>query len=535
MIKRRKLVALLSLALVTSMIFSACGSGSQAGSSSGQSKAGSTAAASGEAKSKDNDLVIAMSESVLTLDPANMTSTTTISANRTLYESLLTFDKDMKIQPLLAKSYDVSKDGKTYTFHLQTGVKFTDGTDFNADAVKANIERAMNEKNNLKVRKYFAEVKEIKCPDASTVQVILSKPYSTFLNKMTNFGIISLKAIQGGANLNNTADGTGPYKLKEWVQGDHLIVVRNDSYWGKKPTVNSLTFKVVPESGARIAMLQTGEADMIYPMPSDQIKAVDGTKNIKVESVPSNIVFYATINMSKKPFNDVRVRQAMNYVINKDAFIKVVFGGYGNHATSPMASTTQYYSKQNEYSYNVQKAKELLKEAGYPNGFSTSIWSDNTSDSQRGMQFINQELAQVGIKVDVQPMESATLNAKINEATSAADSKIQMWYCNWSPSSGDADGALRALFYSKSIPPTNANTSYYSNAKLDSLLDQGLVESDPSKLTSIYAQAQKTIWDDAPWLFLGQPVVQYGIKSYVSNVYMLADGSINCAQAALAH
>ena len=528
---RKKVSAIVSLALATAMLFSACGSGSTASGSQAQSAAASTAA-----KSPDNDMVIAMSESVLSLDPHNLTSTMSISANRSMYECLLTFDKDMKnIVPQLAKSYTVSDDGLVYTFTLQTGVKFTDGTDFNSEAVKANIDRCMDEKNNLKSRRYFAKVKEVKCPDANTVQITLKEPYSVFINKMTNFGIISPKAIKDGVKLNSVAVGTGPYKLKEWDQADHLIVTRNDNYWGTKPGVDSITFKVVPEAGSRIAMLQTGEADMIYPIPPEQIKTIDGTKDIKVESVPSNIVYYVTLNMSHKPFNDVKVRQAMNYAIDKDAFVKAVYGGYGDHATSPMASTTQYYSKQEEYAFNIEKAKELLKEAGYPDGFKTTIWSDNTSDSVKGMQFINQQLAQVGITAEVVPMEGATLNAKINEAKNAAESKIDMWYVNWSPSSGDADGALRSLFYSQMIPPANANTAYYSNPAVDKLLDQGLSETKPDKLTSVYAEAQKTIWNDAPWLFLGQPVVQYGIKNYVSNVYMMADGSIDCAQATLAH
>jgi len=528
---RKKAVAIISLALAAAMLFSACGSGSTASGSQAQSTGTST-----EAKSKDNDLVIAMSESVLTLDPHNLTSTMSISANRTMYENLLTFDKDMKnIVPQLAKSYEVSKDGLVYTFHLQTGVKFTDGTDFNAEAVKANIDRCMDEKNNLKSFRYFTKVKEVKCPDANTVEITLKEPYSVFVNKLTNFGIISPKAIKEGVTLNSKAVGTGPFKLKEWDQADHLIVTRNDDYWGEKPGVDSITFKVVPEAGSRIAMLQTGEADMIYPIPPEQIKSIDGTKDIKVESVPSNIVDYVTLNMSHKPFDNIKVRQAMNYAIDKDAFIKAVYGGYGDHATSPIASTTQYYSKQEEYAFNIQKAKDLLKEAGYPDGFKTTIWADNTSDSVKGMQFINQQLAQIGITAEVVPMEGATLNAKINEAQTAAKSKIDMWFVNWSPSSGDADGAMRGLFYSKMAPPANANTAYYNNPTVDKLLDQGLSETSPEKLASIYAEAQKTIWNDAPWLFLGQRVVQYGIKSYVSNVYMMADGSISCAQATLAH
>lgn len=529
---RKKATLTLALLLVLSIALTACGSGPAA---TQPAQSNTTGSAPAEAKSKDNDLVIATSETVLTLDPHNMTSTNTISANRTMYESLLAFDKDMKIVPLLAKSYTASSDGLVYTFELQTGVKFSDGTDFNSEAVKTNIDRAMDEKNNLRVRKYFAKVKEVKCIDDKTIQITLTEPYSVFINKMTNFGIVSPKAIKDGAKLDSTAVGTGPYVLKEWVQGDHLIVARNDNYWGTKPGVDTLTFKVVPESGARIAMLQTGEADMVYPMPPEQIKLIDGTKDIKVESVSSNIVYYVTLNMSKKPFNDVKVRQAMNYAIDKDAFIKAVYGGYGEHSLSPMASTTQYYNKQEEYAFNIEKAKALLKEAGYPDGFKTTIWSDNTSDSVKGMQFINQQLAQIGITAEVEPMEGATLSAKINEAQTAADSKIDMWYVNWSPSTGDADGSLRALFYSTSVPPANANTAYYVNPTIDKLLDQGLAETDPAKLAPIYAEAQKTIWNDAPWLFLGQPVVQYGIKTYLDNVYMLADGSIACAQATLAH
>lgn len=492
----------------------------------------------------DNDLVIAVETSISSLDPHNLSDTLSISATRAMYENLVMFDSDMKIVGQLAENYEISEDSLTYTFHLRKGIKFQDGTDFNAAAVKANFDRILNKDNNLMIRGRFVvkngdqetqRIESIETPDDNTVVFKLAAPYSPFINKLTLVAMISPAAIEkyGNEGLITNPVGTGPYVFKEWVEGDHMSATVNPNYWGTKPGVDSVTIKEVPEAGSRTAMLQTGEADFIYPMPSDQISAAEGTGDITVNATTSTIMRYVTLNTNLKELKDVRVRQAMNYAIDRNAYVQLMYAGYGAPATSVMAPSISYYSEQPAYDYNLDKAKSLLAEAGYPDGFNLTLWGDNSTQEVKGMTFVKQQLEQIGIKVEVVPMEPATVSDKIY--VPLEDAKINMWYVNWSPSTCDADGAMRALFYSSMCPPTSANTAYYNNAEVDDLLDQGIASADPAELKPIYAKVQTILWNDAPWLFLGNDQNIFANKTYLSGVSVAPDGAINFAGAALAH
>ncbi|MNI28298.1 Glutathione-binding protein GsiB precursor [compost metagenome] len=443
------------------------------------------------------------------------------------------FDENMNVVPALAASHKISEDGLVYTFTLHEKIKFHDGTDFNAEAVKINLDRLRDEKNNLRLRKSFAKVTNVAAPDAKTVVITLSEPYNAFLNKMAMALIISPKALQEqGANISKNPVGTGPYKFKEWVQGDRLAVVKNAEYWQQGvPKVDSITFKPVPENGSRIAMLKTGEADFIYPMPTEQVAEVEGQKDIVIDKIDSTIVRYITLNTMKKPYDDIKVRQAINYAINKEAYIKVVKSGLGSKLDSSMSSKTQHYSKQTGYDYDPEKAKKLLAEAGLPTGFEAEIWGENDSETMKGMQFIQQQLALVGIKLNVKSMEGGTLSEQINSVKNPEEAKIQMWYVSWSPSSGDADGATRGLFSSEMFPPFGANTAYYKN----SVVDKGIADAnkaiDPAQAKAIYADVQKTIWADAPWAFLGVDQVISGKRTYINGIKVMPDGSITVRNA----
>lgn len=493
--------------------------------------------------SADNDLVIAVENSISSLDPHNLSDTMSISASRAIYENLVMFDADMKIVGQLAENYEISEDSLTYTFHLRKGVKFHDGTDFNAAAVKANFDRIMNKDNNLRTRSRFvvtegevetSRIDSIETPDDYTVVFKLAAPYSPFINKLTLVGIISPAAIEkyGNEGLITNPVGTGPYVFKEWVEGDHMTATTNPNYWGTKPSVDSITIKEVPEAGSRTAMLQTGEADFIYPMPSDQISAAETTGDITVNATTSTIMRYVTLNTNLKELSDVRVRQAMNYAIDRNAYVQLMYAGYGAPATSVMAPSISYYSEQPAYNYDLDKAKSLLAEAGYPDGFKLTLWGDNTTQEVKGMTFVKQQLEQIGIEVEVVPMEPATISDKIY--VPLEDAEINMWYVNWSPSSCDADGAMRALFYSSMCPPTSANTAYYNNPEVDDLLDQGIASADPQVLTTVYSKAQTILWNDAPWLFLGNDKNIFANKTYLTGVSVAPDGAINFANAALA-
>jgi glutathione transport system substrate-binding protein len=309
-------------------------------------------------------------------------------------------------------------------------------------------------------------------------------------------------------------------------------MVRNEEYWGELASVDSVTIKEVPEAGTRTAMLQTGEADMIYPTAADQLTVMEDNGDINVHAVTSNIMRYVTLNTNIEALSDVRVRQAMNYAIDKDAYCQVMYSGYGTKATSVVPNCILYYEEQTPYDYDLDKAKELLAEAGYEDGFDLTIWGDNTTQEIKGMTFIKQQLEQIGINVEVVPMDSATVSDKIY--VDLEDAEINMWYVNWSASDFSMDGSVRALLYSTMCPPTSANTVYYNNEEFDSLLDEALATADPDTLTDLYAQAQEIAWNDAVWLFLGNDQLLYSTKSYLSGAYVAPDGCINFANAVLA-
>lgn len=500
-----------------------------------------TAASTG--KSGDNDLVIAIEGSVSGLDPQNVTDTNGISACMGMYETLLTFDDDGKIVGKLAESYDVSDDNLTYTFHLRKGVKFHDGTDFTAQSVIDNINRVSNSANGLSRRRLFvvtdsdgnetSRIANMEATDDNTLVITLAQPYNVFLNKLTQFMIISPSALeQYGNDIMYHPCGTGPFVFKDRTEGDHTTMVANKDYWGGAPKVDSVTIKEVPEAGSRTAMLQTGEADMVYPFTSDQMSAVTGNTDINVSASYSNIMRYVTLNMDLKELSDVKVRQAMNYAIDKNAYIKVMYDGHALPATSCVPNCISYYKEEPAYEYNLDKAKELMKEAGYENGFTLTLWGDNTTQEIKGMTFVQQELAQIGITVDVQPMEPATVSDKIY--VDKQDAEINMWYVNWSASDRSFDSSVRALLHSSMVPPTSANTAYYSNADFDKNLDDALAETDDAKLTELYGKCQDDVWNDCPWLFLGNDQILYATKGYVSGVGVKPDGQLDFANAVLA-
>lgn len=526
-----KVWSMFMLLLITVVVAAGCGNKAN-DEGNGGNTAGKTEGTSTATKN-NKDIVIAINANFITLDPHNASDTHSISGARTMYEGLMGFDENMSVVPVLATNHTISEDGLVYTFTLQENVKFHDGTDFNAEAVKANIARIQDEKNNLRLRKSFAKVSKVETPDAKTVVITLSEPYNAFLNKVAMAPIVSPKALEeNGADITKKPVGTGPFKFKEWVQGDRLVVEKNADYWQQGlPKVDSLTFRPVPENGSRIAMLKTGEADFIYPMPTEQVSEVEGEEGISIEKTDSTIVRYVTLNTMKKPYDDVKVRQAINYAINKEAYIKVVKSGLGAKLDSTMSSKTQYYSQQTGYDYDVEKAKQLLAEAGYPDGFEAEIWGENESETIKGMQFIQQQLALVGIKLEVKSMEGGTLSDQINSAKTPEEAKIQMWYVSWSPSSGDADGATRGLFSSEMFPPAGSNTAYYKNENVDKWIAEANKSIDPAEAKSIYANIQKTVWEDAPWAFMGVDQIISGKRSYLEGVKVYPDGSINVLNA----
>ncbi|MBU6499085.1 MAG: glutathione ABC transporter substrate-binding protein [Rhodospirillales bacterium] len=482
------------------------------------------------------DLVIARDANMPTLDPANTNDNLSISAERSMYQGLYGFDRNMKLVPLLATGYTVNADATEFVFHLRHGVTFHDGTPFNAEAVKVNITRLEDPANHLSRRSLVSMVKQVVVVDPYTVKFELSQPFGAFVNDMAHPGtvMVSPKALATyGKDIGTHPVGTGPFKFASF-RTDELKVVRNDHYWKPGlPKVDSITFRSVPENGSRFAMLQTGEAQFIAPMPAELVKVAKANPKLEVVVSPSIVARYVAMNNMKKPFTDLRVREAMNYAVDKKAFVRIVLDGYGDVMDAPIPPNLAFYSKQGAWPYDPAKAKKLLAEAGYPDGFAIELWGANSTQSRRGMEFLQQQFAAIGVKATVAPLEAGLATAKLWGVKTPADATMQMDFTGWSSSTGDADWGLRPLLDTKSFPPNLFNIAYYSSPVTDKDIADGLATADPAKRAAAYAAAQKQIWADAPWIFLSVDQLLAGQSKNLSGVYYLPDGTLQMEEAAL--
>jgi glutathione transport system substrate-binding protein len=465
------------------------------------------------------DLVVGVPDNLTGLDPADLNDNLSQSAARLMFEGLYMLDEHMKLKPQLAESFEATEDAKEFTFHLRKGVVFHDGTPFNAAAVKASFDRAGNPDNHLKRQSLFVMIDHTDAVDDLTVKVVLKYPFGAFVNDIAHPGalIVSPKSVQEfGKEVTRHPSGTGPYQFVSW-SADTLKLKKNEHYWKPGlPKIDTITYRGVPENGARIAMLQTGEAQFIYPVPPEMIKSLEGSASITVFNEPSIFIRYVALNNMRKPFDDPRVREALNYAVDKQAFAKVVFSGYADAMDSPLPPLLGFYAKQGSYPYDPAKAKALLAAAGYPNGFESTVTGGSNTLVQRGMQFVQQQLAAVGVTVKVEPLEAGVLTAKMFNVQKPEDASIVMLYGGWSSSTGDADWGMRPMLYSKSFPPVLSNLAWYSSKDTDAAIEEGLNTTDPTKRAAAYAKAQAQVWQDRPWIFLG---VDHNLAAYSKKLY----------------
>jgi glutathione transport system substrate-binding protein len=477
------------------------------------------------------EVVVVLDANPTKLDPHDTSDNPSYSIERSIYEGLLGFDENMQIVGKLATSWEASPDARTFTFKLRDGVTFHDGTKFDAEAVRVNIQRLANPANKLARHRLFSMVDRVEVVDPLTVRVILKEPFGAMLNNFAHpaAAMISPKALeQYGKEIAQHPVGTGPFKFVEWVPGDRVVLEKYTGYWDKgQPAVDRLVFRPVPESSTRIAMLKAGQAHFVFPVPAAQARELEGSSDYKLVSSPSIVVNYVAMNVLMKPFDDKRVRQALNYAIDKEALIKVVAEGYGKPCDAPIAPNTWGYERVGAYPYDVQKARDLLKEAGYPNGFEATLSFAAETETQKLAVAIQQQLAQVGVKLNLQPMEwGALLDAAF--AAGPKENKTQMLLIGWSPSTGDADWGLRPLFSKTMWIPDGYNFFYY-NAQVEDALKRGLATADPAQRKAAYAEAQKLIMEDAPWIFLYVPDNLAGIRTNLTGVFVTPDSVVDAS------
>ncbi|WP_197061555.1 glutathione ABC transporter substrate-binding protein GsiB [Pectobacterium betavasculorum] len=473
------------------------------------------------------DAVIAVGSTFTSLDPYDANDSLSQTVAKSFYQGLFGFDKDMKLVNVLADSYDVSPDGLAYTVKLHPSVKFHDGSAFNAAAVKVNLDRASNPDNRLKRYNLFKMIDKTEAVDDLTVKITLKTPFSAFINNLAHPAAVMISPAaltQYGKEIGFHPVGTGPYRFVAWNQTDFVKVEKFSGYWKTGlPKLDSITWRPVVDNNTRAALLQTGEAQFAYPIPFEQAKVLEKNDKLALVASPSILHRYISMNVTQKPFDNPKVRQALNYAINKDALIKVAFSGYATPAAGPLPGSIDYSVKYHPWPYDPAKARELLKEAGYPDGFTTTLWSShNHSTAQKVLQFTQQQLAQVGVKVQVTAMDAGQRAAEV-EGKGVKETGVRLFYTGWSASTGEADWALSPLFATASWPPAQFNTAFYSNPQVDADLANALKTTDRAEKQKLYKDAQDKIWADAPWIFLATERLVSANSKKLTGFYVMPD------------
>ena len=453
----------------------------------------------------DRDIVIAFNNNILTLNPFESRTALDNNVIAAMAESLIDFDENMELIGRLAESFEVSDDSLTHTFNLRQGIYFHDGEYFDAYAVLANVNFVLDEGEGAARWGTFRTIEEVNVIDQYTFEFIHNEPFMPFLERLQPFRIVSPAQIESG-DLDSGPIGTGQFIFREWVDGDRMVMDRNPDWRDADQIgVDSITYRFVPENATRVAMLQSGEADIVYPMPHELLAQIEGDNNFYVEVRPSTVMRFVMMNQDVEPLDNLYVRRAMNYAIDVEAYAQVVRGGFSSPASSPISELLPFHYASDMYDHSVDTANDLLDEAGFPKGdngvrFSLTLWASTDTTEIRAMEFLAQQWELVGIDVLVEPMEEGTLSDSIWGQTRET-TEMNMWYVSWS--AFDPDNALRSPFMSTMHTPAGANANFYTNYDVDEAIMAGNAAPTFEERYEYYAFAQRQIVEDAVWIFLG--------------------------------
>ncbi|GAB6988058.1 ABC transporter substrate-binding protein [Paenibacillus pini] len=468
---------------------------------------------------KQDTLVVGRGSDSVSLDPAIVTDGESLKIGQQVFDSLLEYKEgSTEVVPALADSYQVSPDGLKYSFKLRQGVKFHDGTDFNADAVVFNFTRWSDPKSEFKFKEdsfdYYDSmfgpdgnriIKHVKAVDANTVEFTLSQPQAPFLQNiaMTCFGIASPKAIQEKKeNFKNEPVGTGPFVFKEWKHNDSITLEKNPNYWKEGlPKINKVIVRSIPDNSARFNALQNGEIDLMEDLNPDDLSVLESKSDLQKIDRPSFNIGYLGFNLKKKPFDDVKVRIALSYAVNKQGIVDAFFAGQATPAINPMPPTLWGYNDSiKDYPYDLEQAKKLLAEAGYPNGlpdpitfYAMPVSRPYMPDGKKVAEAIQADFEKIGVKVKIESPDWATY---LDDTKVGA--KDDVYIMGWTGDNGDPDNFIYTLLDKDSIPGNNR--SFYVNEELHKILVAAQQQVDQDKRVELYKQAQEIIKKDAPWI-----------------------------------
>ncbi len=491
--------------------------------------AGLTAAAA------QSQLTIMQTEAPRSMDPANHTATFTASVLYPMYEGLVEMDEDQAIVPGLASQWTISEDGTIYDFTLREGVTFHDGTPFDAEAALVSLHRLLDPDAGLAGAGRFQPViREIEALDDMTLRFHLFDPYPAFLALMTasQAGLVSPQAWEAGT-LDREPVGTGPYRFVEWVSGERVVMEANPDYWGGEPEVERLVWTWSPEDAVMTMSLQAAEVDIAAPLPPVFAPTIDANPDIEVVEVTGSRVFWIALTTTIEPLDDARVRRALNHATDKQGIVDSLLRGFGVPATSPLAPPNFGFDPTLEgLPFDPEGALSLLEEAGVSDGFTVNVAVQEADANV--VEALQAMWGAVGVQLNIQVMESGVWSeAAFADPEGKARDDVHAAYASWATGTLDADGQLRALYHTDSWAPAGANLGFYSNERLDELLDIGASTTDVAVRLEAYAEAQRILLEDAPHVWLHYPQALAALRTEIGGVWLSPAGQLMIRQPTL--
>ena len=488
---RRTLMLFLTLVLATSVAF---------------------AGAQGEAEETDT-LVVGQVAEPKALDPHTVTAVNDFRILVNIYEGLVQFrDGSLEVEPALAESWEISDDGTVYTFDLREGVTFHDGTPFDAEAVKFNFDRMLNEDHPyydtgpFPLAFFFSSIQETRVVDEYTVQLVLNEPFAPLLSNLAypTGLMVSPEAVrESGEDYGRNPVGTGPYRFVEWESNTQVTVAANEDYWGSEPGMDQIVFRPITDGNTRVNEMLSGGLDLMVEVPPDSVSTFAESEEFTVYEQAGPHVWFLILNLREGPFTDPRVRQAANYAINKEALVENVLQGTATVADSPIppAFDWAYNEDLDPYPYDPERARELIADAGAEGAEVTFYVTEGGSGMLDPVPMgtaIQADLEAVGLEVNIETYEWNTFLGEVNPGLEGKADMAQMaWMTN------DPDTLPFLTLRTAAFPEDGGfNSGYYSNPEVDELLNQARVSTSQEERAELYQQVQEIVYEDAPWVFV---------------------------------
>jgi peptide/nickel transport system substrate-binding protein len=482
-------------------------------------------------------VLVGRASDIIGLDPARITDSDSAEVTEQIYDHLVRYRADStEIEPSLAIGWEVSADGRTWTFHLRTGVRFHDGTPFDAEAVVFSFDRQRDPRHPFHSEDFtywestFRNIQTVEKVDPLTVRITIERSYAPFLANLAMFpvSIVSPSAVKKwGAEYYRHPVGTGPFKFVEWSPGERVTLEANPDYWNGAPRIEHLVFSVIRDARQRLVALEGGAIDVAESLAPEDLQFVALHPELELHRVSGNNVAYLAMNTTHPPFDDVRVRRAVNFAVNKTAIVKLLYQGLAQPATTPVPPSLWSHVDEPLYHYDKEEAMKLLAEAHYtPGQRRPRLYISDTPRQylpapETVARIIQHNLHDVGLDVDVVTNDFNT-HVRLTQ-----NGEHDLCLLGWSADNGDPDNFLYVLFDPENAEPGSArNLAFFKNAELHGVLSWAQETTDRPNRERYYKRAQDLIAKEAPWVPLAHTEVVVAARSSLSGVVVHPSSSI---------